>query len=123
VGVVIRGQVKDDRDQGPDVLNTSGLGVEVGDGGGLECFVSVREVEHLQWSHEVPLDGGKLALEGGHCSLLLLPHEGSLVCALNGAMATLFTVRAVTTAVVMDQRRPLEGGGVNESQSKFLKRT
>jgi hypothetical protein len=76
VGVVIRGQVKDDRDQGPDVLNTSGLGVEVGDGGGLECFGGVREVENLQWSHEVPLDGGKLVLEGGHCSLLLLLHGG-----------------------------------------------
>jgi hypothetical protein len=76
VCVVIRGQVKDDRDQGPDVLNTSGLGVEVGDGGGLECFVGVREVEHLQWSHEVPLDGSKLVLEGGHCSLLLLLHGG-----------------------------------------------
>jgi hypothetical protein len=63
VGIVVGGWVKDDRDQGPDVPNTNGLGVVVGNDGGLECIVSVREVECLQWSHELPLDGGKLVLE------------------------------------------------------------
>jgi hypothetical protein len=42
-GVVAREVVEDDGDQGPNVLDIDGLGMEVGDGGGLVCVIGVEE--------------------------------------------------------------------------------
>jgi hypothetical protein len=51
-GVVVEGDVEDDGDHGPDVLDIDGLGVEAGDGGCLEHVVGTGEERCHQWSHE-----------------------------------------------------------------------
>jgi hypothetical protein len=67
-GVVFGGDVEDDKDHGPDVLDTSSLGMDAGDGEGLERVVSVGEEGRLCWSCEVSLDGCELMLVCGSCS-------------------------------------------------------
>jgi hypothetical protein len=84
MGIVVVEGLEDDRDQGPNVLDISGLGVEAGNGGDLECVLDVKEEGHLWWCRELPLGGGEVVLETVRGSLLLLPHKGGLVLTFTG---------------------------------------
>jgi hypothetical protein len=74
---VSREGVADNGNQGPDVLDTSGLGVEVGNDRDLIRVIGVREDGLFLGSCEVVLDW--------ICSgLILLPHEGSSSAGVDG---------------------------------------
>jgi hypothetical protein len=75
--VVVGEGVKDDGDQGPDVLDADGLGMEVGDCVNFVHVIGVGEEGRVCRSGELLLDDGKVALDGICSALLLLPHEVS----------------------------------------------
>jgi hypothetical protein len=80
-GVVCGGDVKDDGNQGPDLLDASNLGMETGDGGGQERVVddrngrrrrcNVSRTRRRRWRRDTD-DVGEMQLKSGRGSLHLL---------------------------------------------------
>jgi hypothetical protein len=83
-GIVVVEGVEDDGDQGLDVLDSSSLGVEAGDGGDFECVVDVEEEGHLVRNRTLTLiereddtrSWGKFLVYFSHSTTMPCPPRG-----------------------------------------------